>query len=280
MARTNLKEELVAFRKRLQAAAVERGLEVRISGGSAERMLVELDARAFMILIPLSALILTRGRVANRIASWRGFQGRRAAGHVILAPNAALSPSVRYRSAGSLPPKVAVVGMWGTKNELAASQIDSDMELILVAAGVAATTLQRVLQEAEGPLSSGEAEVSPQVVQANARVLRPGQRLDCYLLDRRLGRGHSAEVWKAKVATAIPGGDLRVGTVVALKVYFPSMMQGFQTLRIQREFAVAAELRHRNLAQVFDLVLSPSRPFHTFLAMEYIEGPTLSPTYS
>jgi serine/threonine-protein kinase len=63
--------------------------------------------------------------------------------------------------------------------------------------------------------------------------------------------------------------------VVAIKVYFSSLLQGAQAIRIQREFSVAADLRHPNLARVYDLVLSPSRPFHTFMAMEYIDGPTL-----
>lgn len=270
----NFRDQLRAFRKRLQAVAVENGVEVRISGDTNERLLVELDSRAFIVLLPMSHLLLTPGRVAKRIANWPGFQGRRAAGHVILAAYAELSPVVMNSREGNLPPKVAAVGLWGTKNQLAASQIDSDMALILVAAGVPTERISGALANSSAPPSTDNT-VTSETRQASGRSLRPGQRLDYYLLERRLGRGHSAEVWKAKLTTQIPGIDLASGSDVALKIYFPSMLQGFQTLRIQREFAVAAELRHPNLARVFDLVLSPSRPFHTFMAMEYIDGPSL-----
>src|ERR1700682_358120 len=275
MPRADPKERVRVFRRRLQAAAVEHGFDVRISGGSNQRMLVELDSRAFIVLLPLSHLLLTPGRAAKRIANWPGLQGRKAAGHVILASYAELSPAIKYARPGVLPPRVAVVGRWGTKNELAASEIDSDMALILLAAGIPEETIQHARYGLAAQSSADEMETSAEPRQARGRVLRPGQRLDCYRLDRRLGRGHSAEVWKAKVVASPPGVELPVGADIALKVYFPSMLQGFQTLRIQREFAVAAELRHRNLARVYDLVLSPSRPFHTFMAMEYIDGPTL-----
>jgi serine/threonine protein kinase len=66
-----------------------------------------------------------------------------------------------------------------------------------------------------------------------------------------------------------------VGSDVALKIYLPSLLQGIESLRIQREFNIAAEIQHANLARVYDLLLSPSRPFHSFMVMEFIEGPTL-----
>ena len=47
------------------------------------------------------------------------------------------------------------------------------------------------------------------------------------------------------------------------------------SLRIQQEFRVASELRHENLVSVYDLVLSPSRTFGSFLIMEYIAGESL-----
>jgi serine/threonine protein kinase len=105
--------------------------------------------------------------------------------------------------------------------------------------------------------------------------LRKGLKIDAYQLDNRLGRGHSAEVWKAKVISQIPGVDLKRGSTVAIKIYLASLLRGFQPLRIQREFSVASEVIHENFARVYDLLLSPSRPFHAFMAMEFVDGPTL-----
>ncbi len=73
----------------------------------------------------------------------------------------------------------------------------------------------------------------------------------------------------------IPGVELPRGTEVAIKIYRLPLLQGEQTLRVQREFAIASEIDHPNLARVFDLVISPSRPFHTFMVMEYVAGRTL-----
>ena len=117
------------------------------------------------------------------------------------------------------------------------------------------------------------AELAPPKVAG--RSLRRDLRIDAYQLDQRLGRGHSAEVWKARVVNEIPGVELRRGATVAMKFYLPSLLQGFQPLRIQREFTVASDVLHENLARVYDLVLSPSRPFHTFMVMEYVNGPKL-----
>jgi len=73
----------------------------------------------------------------------------------------------------------------------------------------------------------------------------------------------------------ISGVELTPGSTVAMKIYLPSLLHGFQALRVQREFSVASELLHENLARVYDLVLSPSRPFNTFMVMEYVKVPTL-----
>jgi tRNA A-37 threonylcarbamoyl transferase component Bud32 len=281
MARSAARQRQNAFRNELHLEAANRQLDIRFSGDSDERLLVELDSRPFIVLLPTSRQPLTPGRITKRIDSWPGLRGRRAAGHIVLAADAPLSLELKNSGAHRLGPHVAVVGLWGTKNELVASQLDADMALILRAAGLPQETIERAMArqgfppEPPWPSSSSADRPVAAPVMENIRALRPGLRLDAYLLERRLGRGHSAQVWKAKVVEPIAGVDIAIGTDVALKVYFPSLLQGFQTLRIQREFSVAADLRHNNLARVYDLVLSPSRPFHTFMAMEYIDGPTL-----
>ncbi|HVZ33982.1 MAG TPA: serine/threonine-protein kinase, partial [Polyangiaceae bacterium] len=106
--------------------------------------------------------------------------------------------------------------------------------------------------------------------------LRPGLQVDHYRLIRRLGAGYSGEVWQAEVITPPPGVGLVPGQVVAMKQYFPIMLaRSADALRIQREFQVASEIRHENLVSVYDLVLSPSRTFGSFLVMEYVAGQSL-----
>jgi hypothetical protein len=113
---------------------------------------------------------------------------------------------------------------------------------------------------------------------ASAGVARlyPGLQVDHYRLIRRLGAGYSGEVWQAEVVSPPLGVAVVPGQIVAMKQYFPFVLtRSSDSLRIQREFRVASELRHDNLVNVYDLVLSPSRPFGSFLVMEYVAGETL-----
>ena len=235
-----------------------------------------LDSRPYVVFVPDSAMPLTPSRVVSRTLSWKSLRGRVPAGYVILASAAKLSANMRTGSFEA-PRKTAVVGQWGKANELAVSQIDDEMAIILEAAGVPEPMVLKALQRS---MSLGRRETGVTSAASGAdnvvpRLLRPGHLLDVYRLEKRLGRGHSAEVWKATVVAAVPGVDLRPGVTVALKLYLPALLQGFETLRIQREFAVAAELRHPHLARVYDLVLAPSRPHHAFMTMEFVDGPTL-----
>ncbi|HKO92335.1 MAG TPA: serine/threonine-protein kinase [Polyangiaceae bacterium] len=109
-----------------------------------------------------------------------------------------------------------------------------------------------------------------------ATRLHAGLQVDHYRLIRRLGAGYSGEVWQAEVVTAPPGVAVVPGQVVAMKQYFPVVLtRSSDSLRIQQEFRVASELRHENLVSVYDLVLSPSRTFGSFLVMEYVAGDNL-----
>jgi serine/threonine-protein kinase len=151
------------------------------------------------------------------------------------------------------------------------------MALILEAAGVPEETVVRLLTRsmAGRPAAAPGALPDSAATPTSTQHLRAGHVIDAYRLEERLGRGFSAVVWKASVVGDIPGVQLRRGDTVAIKLYLPALVQGFETLRIQREFAVAAELRHPNLARVYDLVLSPSRPLHAFMVMELVQGGTL-----
>ncbi|MDT8389180.1 MAG: serine/threonine-protein kinase [Lentisphaeria bacterium] len=103
---------------------------------------------------------------------------------------------------------------------------------------------------------------------------RKGSQVDCYKLGKRLGGGASAVVHLAEVTEGRAGVPLEVGDSVAIKLYKSELLGGYQTLRIHREFSVAAELQHANIIRVYDLLISPSRDL-AFLAMEYVEGDSL-----
>lgn len=118
--------------------------------------------------------------------------------------------------------------------------------------------------------------VKPRAVPSSVPIsLKKGTTIDSYQLVKRLGRGYSAEVWEAQVTHPPVGVDLNADDRIALKLYTRIIGAATDTLRIQREFHIATEARHSNLVRVYDLVLSPSRPFHNFLAMELVRGRTL-----
>jgi hypothetical protein len=157
---------------------------------------------------------------------------------------------------------------------------------IAVALDFVSTVRARFPRVAEGSVGStdatavpGAAPIDPSAAAgANAGVARlyPGLQIDHYRLIRRLGAGYSGEVWQAEVVSAPHGVAVVPGQIVAMKQYFPFVLtRSSDSLRIQREFKVASELRHENLVNVYDLVLSPSRPFGSFLIMEYVAGEPL-----
>ena len=73
-------------------------------------------------------------------------------------------------------------------------------------------------------------------------ILRRGTRLGKYRLDRRLGRGGFADVWKAR--------DQVEGVDVALKVAHPSAVAEWGREAIEHEARVASRLRHPNIVEV------------------------------
>lgn len=73
-------------------------------------------------------------------------------------------------------------------------------------------------------------------------VLRKGSKLGKYRLDRRLGRGSFADVWKAR--------DLVEGTDVALKVALPEVVAEWGAEAIEHEARIAARLKHPHIVAV------------------------------
>lgn len=270
---------------RLEGMQTDTGQPITIVSAASERILIDYGGGAhYLFLLVTSKRQVTPGLVEQRVRTWQQLKGKRVLGSVVLCTNAGLSPTLRSRNGENLPPNVAVVGRWDSRNELIASHIDEAMSHLLVIAGISPSEATRVAQKQ--PISQSQVSIQLQpssLREADYEDNRPmlplvpqkGTCVDRYRLKARLGRGMSAEVWKASVESTPPGIPLKKGAQVAVKIYFTSLLHGAQSLRIQREFGIASQLFHPNLVRVYDLMISPSRPFHTFLAMEFVEGPTL-----
>ena len=93
-----------------------------------------------------------------------------------------------------------------------------------------------------------------------------GAALGRYRLERLLGTGGMASVWKAR--------DERLGRAVAVKVLSETLaLDGEFVRRFRREAKIAARLSHPGLVRVFDFGVEDGRPY---LVSEYLEGGTLA----
>jgi serine/threonine protein kinase/class 3 adenylate cyclase len=89
-----------------------------------------------------------------------------------------------------------------------------------------------------------------------------GQR---YELDSEIGRGTSGSVWVAR--------DLLLGRRVAVKLLHPDLLDSLPAVaRFKREAWTIAQLRSRNIVQVFDAGVDDGNPF---IVMELLEGESL-----
>jgi len=101
---------------------------------------------------------------------------------------------------------------------------------------------------------------------APGHLLVPGALLGRYRLVRELGRGGMALVWLAQ--------DSELRRAVALKVLRPGLaLEATHVDRFRREALAIARLKHPSIVQIHDV--GSERGFH-YLAMEYIEGPSLA----
>ncbi|MEK6799788.1 MAG: serine/threonine-protein kinase [Planctomycetota bacterium] len=91
-------------------------------------------------------------------------------------------------------------------------------------------------------------------------VLREGDRISNYLLERRVGGGSFGEVWRAKHHV--------FGDAVAIKI--PTDAQFVKNL--QREGVAIHGLKHPNIVRAIDLDPYADPPY---LVMEFIDGPSL-----
>lgn len=117
--------------------------------------------------------------------------------------------------------------------------------------------LERVLKMIEAGMDEDRAAQSP---------LSPGMRLGNYELEKEIGRGGMARVWLAK--------DLELARPVAVKVLRPGLaFEQRHVDRFRREATAIARLSHPNIVQIHGV---GSDHGHHWLAMEYVEGPSLA----
>ena len=104
---------------------------------------------------------------------------------------------------------------------------------------------------------------------ANERILQDGEFFDKYKIIRLLGKGGMAEVYLAE--------HLLLKKPCALKLMQSSVAaeDPVFTKRFIREAKLTHQLTHPNIVNVFDAG-SDFKTRHLFLAMEYVEGKTLS----
>jgi serine/threonine-protein kinase len=73
-------------------------------------------------------------------------------------------------------------------------------------------------------------------------MLRRGQRVGKYRLEKRLGKGAFADVWRAR--------DMVENRVVALKIAFPQIVAEFGRSELEKEARIATRLAHPNVVAV------------------------------
>ena len=121
-----------------------------------------------------------------------------------------------------------------------------------------------------GSSSFGETlEASPPPARADAPLgssVPIPERLGDYEILAEVGRGGMGVVYKAR--------QRRLNRLVAVKTILAhEHASAEQLLRFQREAEMAARVRHPNVVQVYEVGTHRGRPF---IAMEWIEGPTLA----
>src|ERR1051325_2662065 len=106
------------------------------------------------------------------------------------------------------------------------------------------------------PNPNNPSAIHPDLV-AEARV--GGGR---YILKRVLGHGPASEVWLAR--------DAKIGQDIALKILAEPLRQDTSAVeRIKSATQQSAQLKHENIARVYDFVLDHKI---AAIAMEYVDG--------
>jgi serine/threonine protein kinase/Tol biopolymer transport system component len=116
----------------------------------------------------------------------------------------------------------------------------------------------------KGPAGSGRP--TPISTTDSAPPLQPGQRVGDYEVIQLLGQGGMGMVYLAR--------DAQLHRLAALKAVRPQPGESPHSVeRLRREARALAAVSHRNVATIYGLEVIGTTPF---LAMEFVEGPTLA----
>src|SRR6185503_3976358 len=114
-------------------------------------------------------------------------------------------------------------------------------------------------------LSSTALDLFAAQISREGWTVQPGDRIGCYLVDRRLGAGGMGEVWRAR--------DERLGRDVAVKLLLPHPARDADRLTaLQDEARAAGALNHTNILTVHDVGTHHGA---SYLVTECLEGRSL-----
>ncbi|MEO5819882.1 MAG: protein kinase [Vicinamibacteraceae bacterium] len=120
--------------------------------------------------------------------------------------------------------------------------------------------------ERSGPfLSSTALDVFAEQISREGWTIRAGDRIGCYVVERRLGAGGMGEVWRAR--------DERLGRDVAIKLLLPHPARDqHRVTALQDEARAASALNHTNVLTVYDV---GEHRGASYLVTECLEGQSL-----
>ena len=123
-----------------------------------------------------------------------------------------------------------------------------------------------VASDRSGPfLSSTALDIFAAQISREGWTVQPGDRIGCYLVDRRLGAGGMGEVWRAH--------DERLGRDVAIKLLLPHPARDADRVTaLQDEARAAGALNHTNILTVYDVGAHHGA---SYLVTECLEGRSL-----
>ncbi len=123
------------------------------------------------------------------------------------------------------------------------------------------------LRDSDTPADPGPATEPPDpyAMTASRGLVRPGQRIEEYIIEAEVGRGGMGRVYRAV--------HEQIGQVVALKMLLPQFFnEDRQMKRFLNEARVLVHLQHPNLVPLLGFPTHEGRPL---IVMPFIEGETL-----
>lgn len=127
--------------------------------------------------------------------------------------------------------------------------------------------VQRLVGDKQADLNTDPhvAEALDRTRAANDWIVHPDQKEGRFRIIRKIGQGGMGEIYECF--------DTKLNRIVALKKLRPDRLTPQLLGRLKQEATIQAGLNHPNIVQIYEVGLLGGIPF---LAMEYIDGGTLS----